>query len=67
MTPDTARRLLDLTVEYVQSAADRHPCWEGYGGEPAGRDPEQIAAEYAQVFNDAATPPTGPPPLSAVS
>lgn len=53
MTPDDARRLLDLTVEYqraieIRSAEE----WDGVGT-PAGRKPEEIAAETAELLSRA--------------
>lgn len=47
----TARRLLDLTLEYQQAVEARHPRWQEFGGAATGRDPEEIAEDVATLFS----------------
>lgn len=51
VTPDTARRLLELTLEFAHSTeVHENPRWAGLPGEPIGRTPDEIAAEYAALL-----------------
>jgi len=47
-----ARRLLELTEEYSASRFAREPQHSQYGGEPAGRDLDEIADDYEQTLKE---------------
>lgn len=47
---ETARRLLDLTVEY-QRSVDARADWGVQVDNPVGRDPEQIAEDVAGLLS----------------
>jgi hypothetical protein len=48
----TAERLLDLTVEYQQARAARSVGYEDIPGTPVGREPAEIAEDYAAALRD---------------
>lgn len=56
----TARRLLDLTLEYQQAVEARHPRWQEFGGTATGRDPEEIAQDVAALFGPQGQSAGGP-------
>ncbi|UYL87787.1 hypothetical protein SEA_ONEDIRECTION_25 [Gordonia phage OneDirection] len=48
------RKLLDLTLEYQESVDARRDDYKMFaqGGQPAGRDPDTIAAEYEAALRE---------------
>ncbi|AOE44307.1 hypothetical protein SEA_EYRE_27 [Gordonia phage Eyre] len=48
------RKLLDLTLEYQESIDARRDDYRMFaqGGQPAGRDPDTIAAEYEAALRE---------------
>lgn len=47
-TPE--ERLLDLTIEYGDAMNSRR--FDAYGGEPVGREPAVIAADFATAMRE---------------
>lgn len=52
----TGEILLNLTIEYRESVESRS-AWAGYGGKPAGREPQEIAADYETALKALLTAP----------
>lgn len=48
------RKLLDLTLEYQESVDARRDDYKVFpqGGQPVGRDPDTIAAEYEAALRE---------------
>jgi len=51
----TGEKLLNLTIEYQESLANRSGAW-GVDGKPAGREPSEIAADYEAAMRDLIVP-----------
>lgn len=49
-------KLLKLTAEYQYSLETRSPSLDSYGGDPLGRAPQEIAAEYEATLKQLLTP-----------